>query len=105
MISKSHSFLSQALQSVAEGSTARHSSKKEKKRKEDQLSDFQVQNGSHRLKFQNDCGSLSSSITMGKNTVQVQMLSGVTPRQPAGTLLLLVLVHCLFTVVLLILLD
>lgn len=42
------SFLSQALQSVAEGSTARHSSKKEKKRKEDPLSDFQVQNGSHR---------------------------------------------------------
>lgn len=55
--------------------------------------------------FQNDCGSLSSSITMGKNTVQVQMLSGVTPRPPAGTLLLLVLFHCLFTVVLLILLD
>lgn len=38
------SFLSQkALQSVPEGSTAQHSSRKEKKRKEDQLSDLQVQ--------------------------------------------------------------
>lgn len=46
------SFLSQkALQSVAEGSAAPHTSKKEKNRKEHQLSDLQVQSGSHRSTF------------------------------------------------------
>lgn len=100
------SFPSQkALQSVPEGSTARHSSRKEKKRKEDQLSDCRCKNESHCLTFQNACGSLSSSITMGKNTVQVQMLSAVTCQASARTLLLLVFWRCLFTVVLLILLD
>lgn len=45
-------FLSQkALQMVAEGSTAQHVSRKEKKRKESQLGDLQVQNGSHHLTF------------------------------------------------------
>lgn len=42
---------------------------------------------------------------MGKSTVQVQMLSAVTCQASARTLLLLVLWSCLFTVVLLILLD
>lgn len=41
----------------------------------------------------------------GKNTVQVQMLSGVTLWEPAWTLLFLVFVRCLFTVILFILLD
>lgn len=44
-------------------------------------------------------------MVVGKNTVQVQRLSGVTPREPVWTLLLLVFTRCLFTVVLRVLLD
>lgn len=51
----------------------------EKKRKEEKKTNSVIcrcKTGSHRPTFQNEYGSLSSSITMGKNTVQVQMLSG-----------------------------
>lgn len=53
---------------------------KKKKRKEKKTNSVicRCKTESHRPTFQNDCGSLSPSITMGKNTVQVQMPSGVT---------------------------
>lgn len=72
-------FLSQkALQSVAEGSTADTVQKKKRKEKKTNSVICRCKTESHRPTFQNACGSLSPSITMGKNTVQVQMLSGVT---------------------------
>lgn len=75
----SRSFLSQkALRSVAEGSTADTVQKKKRKEKKTNSVICRCKNESHHLAFQNNCGSLSSSIIMGKNSVQVQMPSGVT---------------------------
>lgn len=79
--------------------------KKKRKEKKTQLSDLQVQNGSHHLTFFRTAVAHLSSITPGKHTVQGQMLSGMSLGELARILLLLAFFLCLFTVVLLVLLD
>lgn len=79
--------------------------KKKRKEKKNQLSDLQVQNGSHHLTFFRTAVAHLSSITPGKHTVQGQMLSGMSLGELARILLLLAFFLCLFTVVLLVLLD